>query len=85
MLDAYDQQTLSRSKGNEAIHVLTYEERMEVIAATMFLYFLDKNKDLFCGGRKRIEDLTLVAQTIMIAESRAEEKEMMVSAVMNCM
>ena len=55
------------------------------IAATMFLYFLDKNKALFCGGRKRIEDSTLVALTIMIAESRAEEKEMMVSVVMNCM
>lgn len=55
------------------------------IAATMFLYFLDKNKALFCDGRKRIEDSTLVALTIMIAESRAEEKEMMVSVVMNCM
>ena len=55
------------------------------IAATMFLYFLDKNDALFYEGRKRIEDATLVALTIMIAESRAEEKEMMVSVVMNCM
>ena len=55
------------------------------IAATMFLYFLDKNDALFCKGQKRIEDATLVALTIMIAESRAEEKEMMVSVVMNCM
>ena len=54
------------------------------IAATMFLYFLDKNDALFYKGRKRIEDATLVALTIMIAESRAEEKEMMVSVVMNC-
>ncbi len=54
------------------------------IAATMFLYFLDKNDALFCKGQKRIEDATLVALTIMIAESRAEEKEMMVSVVMNC-
>lgn len=149
LLDAYDHQTMSRPKGNEAIHVLTYGECMEAIrkmrfgdesdlfgrekddsfkgsigniyqtyggrdvyesleekaanllyfvtknhsfydgnkriAATMFLYFLDKNKALFCDGRKRIEDSTLVALTIMIAESRAEEKEMMVSVVMNCM
>lgn len=85
MLDAYDHRALSRPKGNEAIHVLTYEECMEVIVATMFLYFLDKNKDLICDGRKRIEDSTLVALTIMIAESRAEEKKMMVSVVMNCM
>ena len=55
------------------------------IAATMFLYFLDKNDALFNEGQKRIEDVTLVALTIMIAESRPEEKEMMISVVMNCM
>ena len=54
------------------------------IAATMFLYFLDKNDALFYNGQKRIEDATLVALTIMIAESRAEEKDMMVNVVMNC-
>lgn len=55
------------------------------IAATMFLYFLDKNEALFAEGRKKIEDSTLVALTIMIAESRPEEKEMMISVIMNCM
>lgn len=35
-------------------------------------------------GQKRIADHTLVALTIMIAESRTEEKEMMVSIIMNC-
>nr|WP_296010927.1 virulence protein RhuM/Fic/DOC family protein [uncultured Blautia sp.] len=55
------------------------------IAATMFLYFLDKNAALFVDGKKKMEDSTLVALTIMIAESRPEEKEMMVSVVMNCM
>ena len=56
------------------------------IAATMFLYFLDRNGILYDEeGRKRIDDHTLVALTIMIAESRPEEKEMMVSVVMNCM
>ena len=55
------------------------------IAATMFLYFLDRNGILYDEeGRKRIDDHTLVALTIMIAESRPEEKEMMVSVVMNC-
>lgn len=33
---------------------------------------------------KLLDDHTLVALTIMIAESRAEEKEMMVSVIMNC-
>ena len=55
------------------------------IAATMFLYFLDRNQALFVDGNKKIDDRTLVALTIMIAESKPEEKEMMVSVVMNCM
>ncbi len=55
------------------------------IAATVFLYFLDKNGILYNeNGNKRIADYTLVALTIMIAESRTEEKEMMVSIIMNC-
>lgn len=55
------------------------------IAATMFLYFLDKNGVLFRGGEKLIDDHTLVALTIMIAESTPDEKEMMISVIMNCM
>ena len=55
------------------------------IAATIFLYFLDKNGILYDeNGHKRIADYTLVALTIMIAESRIEEKEMMISIIMNC-
>lgn len=53
------------------------------IAATMFLYFLDKNNWLFENGQKRIADNTLVALTIMIAESKPEEKELMINLVMN--
>ena len=55
------------------------------IAATMFLYFLDKNEVLFKNGEKLIDDHTLVALTIMIAESNPEEKEMMISVIMNCL
>ena len=54
------------------------------IAATMFLYFLDKNGILFVDGEKLIDDHTLVALTIMIAESRPEEKEKMIDVIMNC-
>ncbi len=54
------------------------------IAATLFLYFLDKNDALFRNGEKLIDDHTLVALTIMIAESNPEEKEMMISVIMNC-
>lgn len=53
------------------------------IAAAMFLYFLDKNNVLFVDNRKRVDDYTLVAITIMIAESKPEEKETMIKLVMN--
>lgn len=53
------------------------------IAATMFLYFLNRNDALFVGGRKSIGDSTLVAVTVMIAESKPEEKDAMVALVMN--
>lgn len=52
------------------------------IAATIFLYFLDKNNLLFKNNTKQIEDNTLVALTIMIAESKPDEKELMVNLVM---
>lgn len=55
------------------------------IAAAIFLYFLDKNGVLFIDDRKLIDDYTLAALTIMIAESRPEEKEMMISVIMNCL
>ena len=55
------------------------------IAAAIFLYFLDKNGVLFDDGKKLIDDHALVALTIMIAESKPEEKEMMISVVMNCL
>ena len=55
------------------------------IAATMFLYFLDRNGMLYKDdGEKLLDDHTLVALTIMIAESRPEEKEMMINVIMNC-
>ena len=52
------------------------------IAATIFLHFLNKNGLLFENGSKRIEDNTLVALTIMIAESKPAEKELMVNLAM---
>lgn len=54
------------------------------IAAMMFLHFLERNSALFIEGEKAINDYALVALTIMIAESRPDEKEMMISVVMNC-
>lgn len=54
------------------------------IAATLFLWFLNGNHILYHpDGSKRIADNTLVALTLMIAESRTEEKDVMVKVVVN--
>jgi len=54
------------------------------IAAGLFVYFLAMNKRLLNEqGNKRIGDNALVAITIMIAESKSEEKDMMVKLVVN--
>lgn len=54
------------------------------IAAALFLYFLDRNGMLFnAAGEKLLADEVLVALTIMLAESRPDEKEAMVRLVMN--
>ncbi len=55
------------------------------IAAALFLYFLDKNGVLFMDEKKLIDDHTLVALTIMIAESRPEEMDMMITVILNCL
>ena len=54
------------------------------IAAGLFIYFLDINHQLYNDlGNKRIGDNALVAITIMIAESKADEKDMMIKLVVN--
>lgn len=54
------------------------------IVAMLFLWFLNSNRVLYAeDGHKRIADNTLVALTLMIAESRTEEKDVMVKVVVN--
>lgn len=53
------------------------------IGASIFLKFLNKNKHHIIDGKQIISDSALVAITLMIAESRPEEKETMVNLVMN--
>ena len=54
------------------------------IAATLFLWFLNNNGILYrADGSKRLADNTLVALTLMIAESKTEEKDVMVKVVVN--
>ncbi|AYV93319.1 Fic/DOC domain protein [Fusobacterium necrophorum subsp. funduliforme ATCC 51357] len=53
------------------------------IAATTFLYFLDMNQILYKNNKKILSDSTLVALTLLIAESKPQEKEIMINIVMN--
>ena len=89
---SFDGKELYPSLEEKAAHLLyfvtknhSFLDGNKRIAATMFLYFLDRNGVLFAGGEKLIDDHTLVALTIMIAESKPEEKEMMITVIMNCL
>lgn len=54
------------------------------IASTLFLWFLNNNSILYRpDGTKRLADNTLVALTLMIVESKTEEKDVMVKVVVN--
>lgn len=54
------------------------------IAAALFLYFLDKNGALFNkDGRKVISNSALVAITLMVAESKPEEKALIINLILN--
>lgn len=54
------------------------------IAAWLFVWYLDKNNFLYKPDQsKRIENNTLVALTLMIAESNPNEKEMMINVIIN--
>ena len=54
------------------------------IAATLFLWFMENNRILYSpDGHKRIADNALVALTLMIAESKTDEMDMMVKVVVN--
>lgn len=60
-----------------------YADGCKRIAASLFLEFLDKNNVLFQNDTKRLSEGTLVAITLMIAESKPDEKDVMVKLVMN--
>ena len=54
------------------------------IAAFLFVWFLDKNHCLYKpDGSRRLADNALVALTLLIAESKPEDKDVMVKLVVN--
>ena len=95
-LDRYDYQTfggedLYPSVEEKAAMLLylvvknhSFSDGNKRIAAMLFLWFMEKNGILYgLDGHKRIADNTLVALTLMIVESRTEEKDVMVKVVVN--
>lgn len=54
------------------------------IAAFLFVWFLEKNKTLYrADGSRKLADNALIALTLMIAESKPEEKDMMTKVVVS--
>jgi len=54
------------------------------IAAALFLWFMDKNGRLYgVDGAKRIADTTLVAITLMVAESKPDQKDILTRLIAN--
>ena len=87
----FDNSDLYPSLEEKAAHLLyfivknhSFSDGNKRIAAGLFIYFLDMNQKLYNElGNKRIGDNALVAITIMIAESKSEEKDMMIKLVVN--
>lgn len=78
---------------NKAAHLLyfvvknhSFTDGNKRIAAFLFIWFLERNGLLYTReGFKKMEDNTLVALTLMIAESKSEDKEMMINVILNLM
>lgn len=91
IFQTFDGQDLYPSIEEKAAHLLyfvvknhSFTDGNKRIAAFLFIWFLDLNHLLFDeNGYKRMADETLVALTLMIAESHPNDKDMMVKVVVN--
>lgn len=54
-----------------------------VIAASLFIYFLNFYDLLYQNGEVIIDNNTLIALTLLIAESKPNEKEILTDLIMN--
>lgn len=78
---------------NKAAHLLyfvvknhSFTDGNKRIAAFLFIWFLERNGLLYTKeGFKKMDDNTLVALTLMIAESKSGDKEMMINVILNLM
>lgn len=87
----FDGEDLYKSVEEKAANLLyfvvknhSFSDGNKRIAAWLFVWYLEKNKLLYReDGSKRIADNALVALTLMIAESKPEEKDLMIKVVIN--
>ena len=79
--------SITRRKAADLLYFLIknhpFVDGCKRVAASIFLEFLGRNDALFRNGEKVISDGALVAITLMIAESKPEEKDIMTTLVMN--
>lgn len=91
VMQTFDAQEVYPSLEEKAAHLLYFlvknhhfVDGNKRIAAALFLWFLQKNQALYrADGGKRIADNALVAMTLLIAESRPDEKDVLVRVVVN--
>jgi len=91
VMQTFDGRDLYPSLEEKAAHLLyflvknhSFVDGNKRIAAALFLWFMEKNGILYCAdGSRHIADNALVAITLMIAESKPEEKDVLTKVVVN--
>lgn len=91
IMQTFDDEELYPSLEEKAAHLLYFlvknhhfVDGNKRIAAALFLWFLEKNRALYrADGGKRIADNALVAMTLLIAESKPDEKDVLTRVVVN--
>ena len=91
VMQTFDGRDLYPSLEEKAAHLLyflvknhSFVDGNKRIAAALFLWFMEKNGILYCAdGSRHIADNALVAITLMIAESKPEEKDVLAKVVVN--
>ena len=88
----YGGQEMYPSVEEKAAHLLyfvvknhSFSDGNKRIAAALFLYFLHKNGILLDAGHKKLDDSAVAALTILIAQSKPAEKDLMICLIMNCL
>lgn len=86
----FDSKELYPSVEEKAAHLLyfvvknhSFSDGNKRIAAFLFVWFLERNNLLYHQGKKVIDDNALVALTLMIAESKSDDKDMMIKVITN--